>query len=120
MKYITEKDVTKLNMRIGKIKAVKRHDKIDEYILLIDLGTVEQDMQIVADLKPYSIPDLIGKQVVFIENVKPTMVRGIESQGMLLIAHRNGKPVLLGPDKQVSTGVKVYGVQDGEVCHYEK
>jgi len=39
---------------------------------------------------------------------------------MLLIAHRNGKPVLLGPDKQVSTGVKVYGVQDGEVCHYEK
>ena len=118
MKQVSAKDYEKLNLRVGKIKAVQKHPKVDEYILLIDFGTVEQDMQIVVDLKDsYGMDELVGKQVVFLENFEHTNVEGVDSQGLLLITHKEGKPVLLVPEKEVETGVKVAGMQDGE-RHY--
>ena len=121
MDYVENKDVEKLNLRIGKVKAAENHPKTNDFILLIDLGPVERDMQLVADLKDgYKMEELIGKQVVFLENFKPKMVRGIESQGLLLITHREGKPVLLQPEKDVLTGVKVFGLNDLELAHYIK
>lgn len=113
MKYLTAKHFERLNLRIGTIKAVKKHPKVDEYILLIDLGPVDQDAQIVADLKAtYKMKDLLGKQVVYLENFESTQIQGIESQGLLLITQKNDKPVLLKPDRKVLTGVRVSGIQD--------
>jgi len=121
MEYISDEDFEKLNIRIGKIKAVEPHPKIKDYILLIDLGPVERDMQIVANLnESYRMDELIGKQVLFIENLKPTVIEGVESQGLLLITHKEGKPVLLQPEKEVLTGVKVYGIKDKELAHHIK
>ncbi|MCK4589409.1 MAG: hypothetical protein KAT77_03135 [Nanoarchaeota archaeon] len=117
MKYLSARHFEKLNLRVGVIKAVKKHPKVDEFILLIDLGPADQDAQLIADLKPYKMKDLIGKQVVYLENFKHTTVGGLESQGLLLITHKNGKPVLLKPDKKVLAGVQVGGVQDS-VSHY--
>ncbi|MBW2963581.1 hypothetical protein KY306_02295 [Candidatus Woesearchaeota archaeon] len=118
MKYLTAKHFEKLNLRIGTIKAVKKHPKVDEYILLIDLGPVDQDAQIVADLKAtYKMKDLIGKQVIYLENFESTYIKGIESQGLLLVTQKNGKPVLIKPDKKVLTGVRVSGIQD-TIAHY--
>lgn len=121
MDYIDYKDFEKLNIRVGKIKAVEPHPKLQDYILLIDLGPVERDMQIVADLKEsYKMDELIGKQILFIENIELQTIEGIESQGLLLITHKEGKPVLLQPDKEVLTGVKVYGIKDTELTHHIK
>jgi len=121
MNYLDYQDFEKLNLRIGKIKAVEPHPKLNDYILLIDLGPAERDMQIVADLKEsYSMDELIGKQVLFLENFKPTVVGGIESQGLLLITHKESKPILLQPEKEVLTGVKVYGIRDTELAHHIK
>ena len=118
MKYISAKHFEKLNFRIGQIKAVKKHPEIDEYILLIDLGPVDQDAQIIADLKEsYKMKDLIGKQVVYLENFESTYIKGVESQGLLLVTQKNGKPVLVKPDKKVLVGVRVGGLQD-TVVHY--
>ena len=121
MEYISDEDFEKLNIRIGKIKAVEPHPKVKDYILLIDLGPVERDMQVVANLKEsYPMDKLIGKQILFIENLKPTVIEGVESQGLLLITHKEGKPVLLQPEKEVLTGVKVYGIKDKELAHHIK
>jgi len=118
MKYLSAKHFEKLNLRVGKIKAVKQHPEIDEYILLIDLGPVDQDAQIVADLKAaYKMKDLIGKQVIYLENYESTYVKGIESQGLLLVTQKNGKPILIKPDRKVLTGVRVGGIQD-TITHY--
>jgi len=82
MQEINTKDFEKLNIRVGKIKAVKQHEKLPDYILLIDLGQAEQDMQIVADLKDgYSMDELVGKQVIFVENLKPELVGDVENRG---------------------------------------
>ncbi len=118
MEYINTNYLAKLNLRIGTIKAVKKHPKLDDYIILIDLGIAERDMQIVADLKAsYKIQELIGKQAVFLENLKPTVIKGIESQGALFITQLEGKPVLVMPDKKVLPGVRVCGIQDSKVCY---
>lgn len=122
MKLVDEKHFEKLNIRVGKIKAVENHPKIDEYILLIDLGRAEKDdMQIVADLKEsYEMDELVGKQVVFVENFKPEEIEGVESQGLLLVTQKNKKPVLISPEKEVLTGVRVFGMNDGENYYHWK
>ena len=119
MDYVNYQDFEKLNIRVGKIKAAQSHPKLPEYLLLIDLGPAERDMQIVADLKEsYRMDELTGKQVLFVENFRPTVIGGIESQGLLLITHKEGKPVLVQPDKEVLTGVRVYGMNDTELAHH--
>ena len=118
MKEVSASDFEKLNIRVGTINGVKQHPERDEFILLIDLGVAERDMQVVADLKgSYEVADLMGKQVVFVENFKPEMVGSVESQGLLLVTLKDGKLVLLQPDKEVLPGVQVSGVNDG-MHHY--
>jgi methionine--tRNA ligase beta chain len=119
MDYLNAQDFEKLNLRIGKIKAVQPHPQLQDYILLIDLGPAEQDMQLVADLqKSYPMDELVGKQVLFLENFQPEVIGGIESQGLLLITHKEGKPVLLQPEQEVETGVRAYGIRDTELTHH--
>jgi len=121
MQEINYKDFEKLNIRIGTIKAVKQHPSLPDYILLIDLGQAEQDMQIVADLKEsYSMDELVGKQIIFVENMKSMVVGDVESQGLLLITYHNDKPVLISPEKEILPGVRVFGIRDSEYTHHLK
>ena len=53
-KRVSHKDFEKLELRVGKIKAVKLHQNKRDYIMAVDLGPVEQDLQVVADLKEIS------------------------------------------------------------------
>jgi len=118
---ISPKDFERLNLRVGTIRGVQKHPLMDEYILLIDLGPADQDIQVVADLKEsYSLKALIGKQVLVIENVQPELIRGVETQGMLLITHMKGKPVLLSPEKKVEPGVQVAGLFDIERYYHHE
>jgi tRNA-binding EMAP/Myf-like protein len=47
---------------------------------------------------------LIGKEIPILLNLEPRILRGVESQGMLLAADKEGEPVLLNPDKEVPPG----------------
>ena len=109
MEEVDIKEFMKIDLRVGKIKAVNDHPNADKlYVLLVDLGEHYSDVQIVSGLRlHYQKEDLIGKKIVVIRNLKPTVIRGVESKGMLLAAIDNGKVVLLKPDKKVEVGVKV-------------
>ncbi len=111
---IKQKYFTKLNLKIGKIKAVKKHPKINDYILLIDIGATGADKQIVANLSG-KMENLIGKRVIFLQNTEPVVVKGIESIGLLLTASKNGKPVLIEPPKGVCIGARVTGLNHQEI-----
>lgn len=52
----------------------------------------------------YKAEELVGKEVPVVVNLEPKKFRGLESQGMILAADDDGKPVLLTPDKEVATG----------------
>ncbi|RJQ36306.1 hypothetical protein C4559_05280 [Candidatus Microgenomates bacterium] len=52
----------------------------------------------------YNPEDLIGKEFPFVVNLEPRIIRGLESQGMILAVNEGGKAVLLSPEKDVQEG----------------
>jgi methionyl-tRNA synthetase len=95
-------------LKVGTIQAAERVPKSEKLIKLsVDLGE-ETPRQIVAGIGlAYQPEELVGKQVAVVANLQPAKLMGIESQGMVLAASIDGKPVLLHPDKQVPTGTQV-------------
>lgn len=109
MEKISFDDWKRLDLRIGKIKSVKDHPNADKlYILVIDLGKGEHDIQIVSGLREhYKEEELLGKEIIAICNLKHAIIRGVESQGMLLAAVFKNKVALVRPDKEITVGAKV-------------
>lgn len=119
-KKVTQRDFEKLELRVGRIKGSKLHDNGREFILLVDLGPADQDVQIVADLKEsYEMESLIGKQCVVLLNICPQLVGNIESEGLLLLATKDNKPILISPETDVPTGERLIGMMDSEVFHFD-
>lgn len=100
-------DFKKLELKVAKILEVKEHPDADKlYCLKIDLG--EEQRQLVAGIRPsYSVEELIGKQVVVAANLEPAVIRGEESEGMLLAASDENGTAILSPEKEVALGSRV-------------
>ncbi len=100
-------DWEKLDFRIGEIKSVEDHPKADKlYVLNVDIGGKE--ITLVAGIREYyKKEDLIGKKIVVFTNLKPAVLRGIKSEGMLLAAENDGKVILLTVDKDIDNGAKI-------------
>jgi methionyl-tRNA synthetase len=102
--YVTLEDFQKMNIRIGKIIAAERIKGSSKLLKLeVDIG--DEKRQIVAGFATsYRPEELIGELVPILVNMKPAKLMGVESQGMILAADVNGKPVLLKTEKEVPTG----------------
>ena len=83
---ITFDDFKKLELRVARIKDVNEHPNADRlYVITIDLG--DRTKQVVAGIRSaYKKEELIGREVVVVDNLEPAMLRGVESQGMILAA----------------------------------
>jgi len=109
---IIEDAFSKLNLKIGHIKQVEPHPNADKlYLLTLDVGT-DETRQLVAGMKPfYKIEELVGKHIVFVSNLKPANIRGIQSNGMMLAAEKEGVvKVLEAPDAHAGDQVAVEGI----------
>ncbi|MBI2507915.1 methionine--tRNA ligase [Candidatus Woesearchaeota archaeon] len=98
------------DFRVAEIKGVKDHPNADKlYILLLDLGKeTADDVQIVSGIREhYKKEDLIGKKIILLKNLKEAMIRGIESQGMLLAVH-DGKNLSLLIANKSRNGERVF------------
>ena len=95
----------KVKLKVAEIKAVEDIEGADKlYKLTIDVG---EERTIIAGIKSaYSKEELIGKQIIVVNNLEPAKIRGVESNGMLLAAS-DGEPVLLTIDKPVKNGSKI-------------
>ena len=100
----TFEDFSKLELKVGKILEVTVHPNADKlYVIKVDLG--ERTTQIVAGIRSYYTPEeLVGKSAVVVANLEPKMLRGVESNGMLLAAHSEEKIVILTTDKECLPG----------------
>jgi tRNA-binding protein len=106
---ISIQDFVEIDLQVAEIKAVEGHPNADKLLVLkIDVGIEGKEKQIVAGIKEYYTPEqLIGKKIIVVNNLAPAVIRGIESQGMLLAA-RNGKHVvLLTTERDIKPGSKV-------------
>lgn len=97
-------DFKKLELKVAEIKEVNDHPNADRlYVITVDLGG--KTKQLVAGIKNfYKKEDLLGKQVVVVDNLEPALLRGVESQGMLLAAQDAQGIVIVSPEKKVSLG----------------
>lgn len=109
---ISFEEFKKLDIRIGKTLKAQPIAGADKLLRLeIDLGadpstgSGQETRQIVAGVAQYYTPDsLVGREIVIVANLEPRVLKGVESQGMLLAADDNGAPVLLAPDREVPPG----------------
>ena len=102
-------DFQKVDLRVGKILAVEKVPETDKLLKLsVDLGE-EVPRTIVSGISGY-FPDyavLIGRKCMFVANLEPRMLRGIESNGMILaVSTEDGKFSLLSPNDEIPVGTR--------------
>lgn len=104
METISFDDFKKLEMRIGKIVSAERVENSDKLLKLeVDFGS--ETRQIIAGIAQFYAPEaLVGKECPFAYNLVPRVLKGLESQGMILCPSDENGPILLHPDKEIPPG----------------
>lgn len=102
---ITIDDFKKLDIRIGRVLSA---EKVTEKLikLIFDLGSEQR--QIMAGMGEFfdDVPQFIGKEMPLLLNIQPATFRGFRSEGMILAADVQGKPILLRPEMEIPLELK--------------
>ncbi len=95
---ITIEQFAEVQLRTATILAAERVEGTDKLVRLeIDLGAEKR--QIVAGIGQHYEPEtLVGRTIVVVANLQPAVIRGVESNGMLLAASQGGKLALVAVD----------------------
>lgn len=106
---ISIEEFKKVDIVVGKILSAEKVPDTDKLLKLsVDLGE-EKLRQIVSGISLY-FPDcsvLVGKKCMFVANLEPRMIRGIESQGMILaVSTEDDKFSLLTPNDEIPVGTR--------------
>ncbi len=105
--YIEFEDFEKLDIRVGKVIECERVKK-SEKLLRFTLEVGSTTRQILSGISKYHTPEeLIGKNVIFIANLKPRKMMGLESCGMILSAEHDGELSLLTTIKEIQSGAEI-------------
>jgi methionyl-tRNA synthetase len=104
MDIVTYEEFKKLELRVALILKAERIEGATKILKLqVDLGTEQR--QIVAGVaETYAPEQLVGKKCTVIANLKPAVIRGVESQGMLLAGIKDGKAVIPFFDGDIAPG----------------
>jgi methionyl-tRNA synthetase len=105
---ITFDDFSKLDMRLGTILHAEKVEKADK-LLKLTVKTGIDERTIVSGIAEHYQPEaVIGKTVLVLLNLAPRKIRGIESQGMILMAENEaGELSFLTPEKAFEAGPEV-------------
>lgn len=101
-------DFTKIDLRTATILEAEKVEKADKLLKLkvdtgVDIRTVVSGIA-----ESFTPEEIIGKQVMILLNLAPRKIRGIESQGMLLLTTKpDGKLSFVTPDDPVENGVEI-------------
>jgi len=95
-------------LRVALVLAAERVENADKLLKLrIDVGEPEPRQLVAGVAATYEPSQLIGKRIIVVANLKPARIRGVESQGMLLAADFEGRPVVATFEKDVPPGTRV-------------
>jgi len=107
MEYITYDDFKKLDLRVGKVVKAERIKGMTKVMkALVDLGNEKREL-IVGGAEFYEPEYFTNKTVIVVANLEPKKIAGMTSNGMLLAADVNGKPIWLTVAEDVPTGSRV-------------
>ena len=105
---ITYEDFMKMDIRTGTIIEAEKVPKTKKLLKLkIDTG-IDQRTVVSGIAEYFSADEIVGKQVSILVNLAPRKLRGIISQGMILMAEdKDGKLVFVSPEQKVSNGSEI-------------
>ncbi len=101
-------DFTKLDIRIGTVLEAEKVAKTKKLLKLkVDVG-IDTRIIVSGIAESFSPKDIIGQQVTVLVNLAPRKIKGIESQGMILMTDSiAGKLAFVEPEKEVKNGQEV-------------
>lgn len=104
---VSIQEFARLDIRVGEIVTAEPVEGADKlYRVEVDIGG--EVRQTVAGVRQwYSAGELVGRKVVFLANLQPAKIRGVESRGMVLAADAADGVSLLQPDRDIPPGSKV-------------
>ncbi len=102
---ITFDDFTKLDIRVGTITAAEKVKKADKLLkLTVDTG-IDTRTVISGIAEHYNPENIVGQKVSILLNLAPRKIRGVESQGMILMAeNEEGELAFVSPTKEIDAG----------------
>lgn len=102
---VTYDDFAKLDLRVATVVACEKVEKADK-LLKLTLEVGAETHTVVSGIALHFSPEeVVGKQVLLLANLAPRKMRGIESQGMILMAEdADGKLVFMSPSNAVASG----------------
>ena len=102
---INFEDFGKMDIRLGTILSAEKVEKADKLVkLLVDTG-IDKRTIVSGIAEHYSPEEIVGKTVSVLMNLAPRKIKGIESQGMILMAeNEDGKLSFMTPEKGFSAG----------------
>ncbi|MCP1109969.1 methionine--tRNA ligase [Ohessyouella blattaphilus] len=108
MEEITFEEFGKMQLQVGKVLACEEVPK-SKKLLCSQVKVGAKTLQIVSGIKAsYTPEEMVGKEVMVLVNLKPAKLAGVLSEGMLLLAEdKDGKLVLMTPEKKVTNGAQI-------------
>lgn len=104
---ISINDFMEIDLRTARVVSAERVPKTDKLLkLTVELDGEERTL-VAGIAEVYAPEELPGKKIIVVTNLEPATIRGVESQGMVLAADDNGKPVLATFDRWMPTGRRV-------------
>ena len=104
---ITIDDFMKVKLRVGRILEAEKVAGADKLLkLLVDIGPEKRTVLAGIALQ-YAPEALVGKSIILVANLAPRKMRGIESQGMILAADADGRPIVASFESEVPPGATV-------------
>lgn len=102
---------SKIEVSVGTVKAAERVPETDKLIkCLVDFGEAEGPRIIVSGIAAYvSDPEtLVGRQLAYVTNLEPRVIKGIESNGMLFAVGEGDSFAFLTPSREVPPGTAAH------------
>jgi methionyl-tRNA synthetase len=101
-------DFAKVTLKVGKVLAAEKVAKADKLLkLTVEVGEPAPRTIVSGIAEAYAAEAVVGKNVVVVMNLKPRMLKGIESKGMLLTAGPGGKDLVLLDPGATAAGAEV-------------
>ena len=104
-------EFSKIEVRVGTVRSAERVPETDKLLRLeVDFGEEESPRQIISGIAAYvSEPaSLVGRQLAFVTNLEPRVIRGLESDGMLFAVGSDESFAFLTPDREVPPGTSAH------------